>query len=42
MTDMTMILIIGAITFLGVLAGAYTFFKTDKIKGISQLVLAAI
>lgn len=42
MTDMTMMLIIGAITFLGVLAGTHTFFKTDKIKGISQLVLAAI
>ena len=34
--------ILGIITLLGVLAGVYTFLKTDKFKGICQLILAVI
>ena len=34
--------IIGVITLLGVLAGIYNFLKTDKFKGICQLVLAVV
>ena len=34
--------ILGISTLLGVLAGVYTFLKTDKFKGICQLILAVI
>ena len=34
--------IIGVITLLGVLAGIYTFLKTDKFIGICQLILATV
>lgn len=34
--------ILGIITLLGVLTGVYTFLKTDKFKGICQVILAVV
>ena len=34
--------ILGIIILLGILAGGYTFLKTDKFKGICQLILVVI
>ena len=34
--------ILGIITLLGVLTSVYTFLKTDKFKGICQVILAVV